>query len=198
MARHLDDELLDAQNAMDRRHEEWRAELEGLFAGVMGLAAASTGGVVAPEEGRARPKAAKALVETIIESPVKGPPPVVVPLPDPFKDTCKPPPLRFVPLPKSPSWMVPASKQPPPPRPPPPPLVQGERKAPPPALLLASKLDGASIQKAAAAAAAWPRRKKGTRPRTKPATYKATTSAVGGVEARGTNLQEAAAAAAQG
>ena len=51
MARHLDDELLDAQDAMDRRHEEWRAELEELFADVMGPAAASTG-VVAPEDGR--------------------------------------------------------------------------------------------------------------------------------------------------
>ena len=48
----------------------------------------------------------------------------------------------------------------------------------------------------AAAAAAQPRRKKGTRPRTKPATYKATTSAACGVAARGTSIQEEAAAAA--
>ena len=33
MARHLD-ELLGAQDAMDRRHERWRAELEEMFADV--------------------------------------------------------------------------------------------------------------------------------------------------------------------
>ena len=58
MARHLD-ELLGAQDAMDRRHERWRAELEELFAGMKKhngpLFAVASTGVVAPEEGSIPP-----------------------------------------------------------------------------------------------------------------------------------------------
>ena len=55
MARHLDDELLGAQqDALNRRHAEWKTEMQALFADVMGPVAASTG-VVAPEEGRVPP-----------------------------------------------------------------------------------------------------------------------------------------------
>ena len=164
MARSLDEVFLCVIDAVDRCHAKWKNEL-------LGTPAAASTGVVAPEEGRAPHQWQQAhadqlgsrasmaspsqiaaqrqrLVETIIELPVKGPPPVVVPTPNCFKRRCKPPPTRFVPLPKSPSWMVPASKQPPPPRRPPPPLVQGERKAPPqPALLLASKLEGPASKK---------------------------------------------------
>ena len=132
MARHLDDELVDAQNAMDRRHEEWRAELEGLFADVMDLAAASTGGVVAPEEGRdPHPWKAQAdglggfRASMLEELRVKEPPPGGM--------------LQAAP-PSPP-------KSPPPKKPPPPPPNQGERKAPAqqptqpsPALPVVSKL----------------------------------------------------------
>ena len=137
MARRLD-ELLAPQDEFNCRHADWKSEMKYLFAGVFvphGIPAAASTGVVAPEQGRAphpwqqahadqlgsrasiaSPSQSAAqrqrrLVETIIELPVKGPPPVVVPTPDCFKRRCKPPPLRFVPLPKSPSWMVPASKQ---------------------------------------------------------------------------------------
>ena len=131
MARHLDDELLDAQDALNLRHEEWRAELEGLFAGVMGLAAASTG-VVAPEEGRdPHPWKAQAdglggfRASMLEELRVKEPPPGGM--------------LQAAP-PSPP-------KSPPPKKPPPPPPNQGERKAPAqqptqpsPALPVVSKL----------------------------------------------------------
>ena len=119
MARHLDDELLGAQGAMNRRHEEWRAELEGLLADVMKpmvplLAAASTG-VVAPEEGRdPHPWKAQAdglggfRASMLEELRVKEPPPGGM--------------LQAAPL--SPP------KSPPPKKPPPPPPNQGERMAP--------------------------------------------------------------------
>ena len=134
MARHLDDELLDAQDAMDRRHEEWRAELEKLFADVIDPAAASTG-VVAPEEGRdPHPWKAQAdglggfRASMLEELRVKEPPP---------------------------AWMSEAAPlSPPPKRPPPPPPNQGERKAPaqqptkpPPALPVVSKLERAASKK---------------------------------------------------
>ena len=59
MARPLD-ELSAAQAAMDRRHAEWRAELEDLFADVLVpsvplLAVASTEVVAPEEEGRVPP-----------------------------------------------------------------------------------------------------------------------------------------------
>ena len=165
MARHLD-ELLGAQDAMDRRHERWRAELEELFAGMMSrnkpLLAVASIGVVAPEGGRGphpwkaqadRLGGFRASMVSMEELRVKEPPP---------------------------GWMLQAA-------PPPPPPAQR--------LQVGSKLEGPPPKKATAAAAQ-PRRKKGTRPRTKPATYKATTSrAVGGVEALGASIQEAAAAA---
>ena len=140
MARHLD-ELLGAQDAMDRRHERWRDELRDLFAdmeevlAVPLLAAASTG-VVAPEEGR-DPHPWKAQADGLggfrasmleEELRVKEPPP---------------------------AWMSEAAPlSPPPKRPPPPPPNQGERKAPaqqptkpPPALPVVSKLERAASTK---------------------------------------------------
>ena len=165
MARRLD-ELAGAQDAMDRCHAKWTATLEdSMFTEtwkneLLGTPAAASTGVVAPAEGRAphplqqahadklgsrasiaSPSQSAAqrqrLVETLIELPVKGPPPEVAPLPDRFNGSCKPTPLMFVPLPKCPSSMVKAL---------PPPLVQGERKAPP-AALLASKLEGPASKK---------------------------------------------------
>ena len=157
MARHLDDELLDAQDAMDRRHEEWRAELEELFVGVMDLAAASIG-VVAPEEGRdPHPWKAQAdglggfRASMLEELRVKEQPPGGMLQAAPPS----PPPVQGL--------LVGSQLEgPPPKRPPPPPPNQGERKG------------------------------------TRPATYKATTSAACGVDARETSIQGRAAAAAKG
>ena len=78
MARHLD-ELLGAQDAMDRRQERWRDELEELFAGMM-----NPTGVVAPEGGRgphpwkaqaARLGGFRASMVSMEELRVKEPPP---------------------------------------------------------------------------------------------------------------------------
>ena len=72
MARHLDDALLGAQDALNLRHAEWKAELQALFDGVMGPVAASTG-VVAPEGGRdPHPWESSMLEELRVKEPQPG------------------------------------------------------------------------------------------------------------------------------